>query len=68
MSAGGHEVLLDHTVDFASKARQAGAQQVELAVEAKMQHVFPLFFSFFPEAHNELSRIVLWVQEKTKTA
>jgi epsilon-lactone hydrolase len=60
---GGHEGLLD---DALSLARQAaiGGVDVTLRVWAGMQHVFPLYAGFLPEADAAIAMIGSWIDAR----
>jgi len=64
MSVGSAERLEDDTVHFAGKAKQAGVD-VTYKSYPEMQHVFPLFFSYFPEADAGLNDAVKFIIKVT---
>jgi monoterpene epsilon-lactone hydrolase len=60
---GGDEALLDDSVRLVRKAGIAGVD-VTLYIGAKMQHVFPLYVGFMPEAAQALVLIGAWVRSR----
>jgi epsilon-lactone hydrolase len=56
ISAGGNETLLDDTVCFAEKAKQAGVD-VTLRVDEGMSHCYPVFGNLFRESKLALEEI-----------
>lgn len=56
ISAGGNEILLDDSVQFAQKARAAGVE-VTLRVEKGMCHCYPAFGNLFKESRLALDEI-----------
>ena len=62
---GQRDMLTPGTVDFAQRARQAGAE-VELVVEPGMVHVWPLIN--MPEAKVARDRIVSWLSQAAPQA
>eukprot|EP01001_Neometanema_parovale_P006610 NODE_2960_length_1306_cov_140.994928_g2811_i0.p1 GENE.NODE_2960_length_1306_cov_140.994928_g2811_i0~~NODE_2960_length_1306_cov_140.994928_g2811_i0.p1 ORF type:complete len:372 (+),score=46.69 NODE_2960_length_1306_cov_140.994928_g2811_i0:66-1181(+) len=57
---GDIEILLDDTMRIAEKAQKAGVN-VTLEVGPNMCHVYPLFFSIFPEAMQSFGRITGYI-------
>ncbi|HEX2578379.1 MAG TPA: alpha/beta hydrolase [Aquihabitans sp.] len=60
---GTAEILLDDSLTFASRAREAGVS-VDLQVEEGLVHVWP-FLDGVPEAADALERISSWVAVRT---
>jgi len=60
ISVGTAELLLYDSLEIAEKARSAGVK-VTLDPVDKMQHVFPVFFDWFPEADKAFSRIASFI-------
>jgi len=56
ISAGGNEILLDDSIQFAQKARSVGVE-VTLRVENGMCHCYPAFGNFFRESRLALDEI-----------
>jgi acetyl esterase/lipase len=56
LQTGEAEVLLDDTLRFAEKAKQAGVE-VELDTWPDMPHVFQGFAPFLPQASEAIERI-----------
>jgi acetyl esterase/lipase len=63
LQTGEAEVLLDDTVRFAEKAKQAGVEVV-LDTWPNMPHVFQGFAPFLPEASEAIERIGMFFKEK----
>jgi len=53
---GTAEILLDDSVEFAKKAKEAGVE-VTLDIWAEMPHVFPAFAAFAPEGQEAIEKI-----------
>ena len=56
ISAGGNEILLDDSIQFAQKARSAGVE-VTLRVEKGMCHCYPAFGNLFKESRFAMDEI-----------
>jgi epsilon-lactone hydrolase len=56
ISAGGNEILLDDSVHFAEKAREAGVD-VTLRIDRGMCHCYPVFGDMFSESKAALAEI-----------
>jgi acetyl esterase/lipase len=56
ISAGGNEILLDDSIQFAQKARAAGVEVI-LKVEKGMCHCYPAFGNLFKEAKLAMDEI-----------
>ena len=56
ISAGGNEILLDDSVHFAGKAREAGVD-VTLRIDKGMCHCYPVFGDLFRESKIALAEI-----------
>lgn len=65
IQVGSREVLHDQVVEFAQKAKAAGAQ-VELDVAPDMVHVWHAFAGLQPEADAAIARIGQFVQRTTQ--
>jgi epsilon-lactone hydrolase len=63
IEVGDHEILLDDSRLFASRAREAGVE-VELHVWEGMVHCFPLLAPMFPEASQAWQEIIAFIQER----
>lgn len=61
--AGGDETLLDDSVRFAEKARQAGVD-VKLEIGPGMCHCYPACSPLFPEAKQAMDEIGLFIKQK----
>jgi acetyl esterase/lipase len=59
---GGREMLLDDSVLFAQKAREAGVD-VTLDQNDDSVHVYPVFVDVLPEARPALERIALFLKK-----
>ncbi len=61
------EILEDDSREVVKKAEKAGVD-VTFEVGLHMLHVYPVFFTYFPEARNTLNNISNWIQSTlTKT-
>jgi monoterpene epsilon-lactone hydrolase len=60
---GGHEQLLDDALRLARQAAIGGVD-VTLRVWAGMQHVFPLYAGFLPEADAAIAMIGGWIEAR----
>jgi monoterpene epsilon-lactone hydrolase len=58
--AGGHEGLLDDAINLARQAAVGGVD-VTMRIWAGMQHVFPLYAGFLPEADAAIAMIGGWI-------
>lgn len=65
MFAGSGETLLDDSVMFARKAREAGVD-VELEVGEGLFHCYPAMAPLFPEAVRAMDTICRFIREKTE--
>ncbi len=63
IQVGDEEVLLDDSVRFADKARQAGVE-VTLEVFPEMQHVFQIAAGNLPEADEAIAKLGAWLRAK----
>lgn len=65
ITVGTGEMLEDISRETAEKALAAG---VDVTFEAgeHLQHDYPLFFHYFPEARNSLDRMHQWIETKLK--
>ncbi|NWJ52661.1 MAG: alpha/beta hydrolase [Bacteroidetes bacterium] len=62
ISAGGNEILLDDSIQFAQKARAAGVD-VTLRVDKGMCHCYPAFSNLFKEAKLAMDEICLHLKK-----
>jgi acetyl esterase/lipase len=60
---GGHEGLLDDAVRLARQAALGGVD-VTLRIWAGMQHVFPIYAGFLPEADAAVAMIGRWIEAR----
>ena len=60
---GDEEVLLDDSIRFADKAKQAGVD-VTLEIFPEMQHVFQIAAGNLPEADEAIAKIGAWLRTK----
>ena len=60
---GGHEGLLDDAVNLARQAAIGGVD-VSLRIWAGMQHVFPIYAGFLPEADAAIALIGSWIRAR----
>jgi monoterpene epsilon-lactone hydrolase len=60
---GGHEILLDDALNLARQAAIGGVD-VTLRVWAGMQHVFPIYAGFLPEADAAIALMGSWIQAR----
>jgi epsilon-lactone hydrolase len=58
---GGHEILLDDAVGLARRAALGGVD-VTLRIWAGMQHIFPIYAGFLPEADAAIAEIGGWIR------
>jgi acetyl esterase/lipase len=61
MQVGGRETVLDDTLDFAAKAKQAGVA-VDVSVYEKMIHVFQQFAPDLAEANQAIAEIAAFLE------
>lgn len=61
--AGGDETLVDDTLSFAARAREAGVD-VEAHIVPEMQHSYPLLAGRDPRADETIARMAAWVRPK----
>jgi monoterpene epsilon-lactone hydrolase len=64
MVVGGDEALLDDSVRLARSAGMAGVDTM-LYIEAKMQHIFPIYCGVMPEADAAVAMIGAWIRSRT---
>jgi monoterpene epsilon-lactone hydrolase len=64
---GGAEALLDDALRFARKAALAGVD-VTLRVGAGMQHIYPVYAGFLPEADAAIADIGAWIRARLRSA
>lgn len=62
LHVGDHEILLDDTIQFAERARNAGVA-VSYTAWPEMIHDFQLTETFIPEAHEAIDEIVHFIRE-----
>ncbi|MGH6897610.1 MAG: alpha/beta hydrolase [Geminicoccaceae bacterium] len=60
---GGHEGLLDDAVSLARQAAVGGVD-VTLRIWAGMQHIFPIYAGFLPEADAAVGEIGSWIRAR----
>lgn len=65
IQVGDDETLLDDSVCFAQKAKEAGVE-VNIKVWKGMFHCFPLLAPMFPEAHQALEESCSFIRDKLK--
>jgi epsilon-lactone hydrolase len=65
IEVGDHEILLDDSVSFAQKAKDAGVD-VTLHVWEGMVHCFPILAPMFPEATAAWEEIIAYIKLKLK--
>ena len=63
IEVGDHEILLDDSLLFASRAKEAGVE-VDLHVWEGMVHCFPLLAPMFPEATQAWQEIMAFIRER----
>ena len=63
IEVGDHEILLDDSISFAQKAKDAGVD-VTLHVWDGMVHCFPLLAPMFPEATRAWDEIIAYIKSK----
>jgi acetyl esterase/lipase len=61
---GGAEALLDDAVRLARTAGLAGVDAT-LTIVAGMQHIFPIYFGYLPEADAAVHTIGEWIRQRT---
>ncbi|MBY0501306.1 MAG: alpha/beta hydrolase [Alphaproteobacteria bacterium] len=64
MIVGGREILFDDTLRVVEKAKRAGVN-VNFDIYEEMFHVFPLFSDVFPEGHNAINKIALFMNNNS---
>lgn len=67
IETGDAEILLSDSVDYAARARAAGAD-VTLTVTDHMPHIFPIFAGFLPEADEAVARIASFIAGRCRPA
>jgi acetyl esterase/lipase len=65
ISAGGNEILLDDSIQFAEKARDAGVE-VTLRIDKGMCHCYPVFGDLFRESRLALAEICRFLKFHTQ--
>ena len=65
ISAGGNEILLDDSIHFAEKAKQAGVD-VALRIDKGMCHCYPVFGDLFRESKLALAEICQFLISHSK--
>ncbi len=63
IEVGDHEILLDDSISFAQKAKDAGVD-VTLHVWEGMVHCFPILAPMFPEATQAWDEIIAYIKSK----
>ena len=63
IEVGDHEILLDDSLLFTSRAKEAGVE-VDLHVWKGMVHCFPLLAPMFPEATQAWQEIIAFIRER----
>jgi acetyl esterase/lipase len=63
IQVGGFETLLDDSVRFEKKAKDAGVD-IKLDIFPEMQHVFQFMAGFAPEADDAIQKMAAWVRPK----
>ena len=63
IETGDAEILLSDSVDYAARARAAGAD-VTLTVTDHMPHIFPIFAGFLPEADEAMTRMAAFITRR----
>lgn len=63
IQVGDEEVLLDDSVRFADKAKQAGVD-ITLEIFPEMQHVFQIAAGTLPEADLAIAKIGTWLKAR----
>jgi acetyl esterase/lipase len=61
INVGTAEILEDDSRVILKRAQEAGVD-VTFEEGLHMMHVYPMFFSYFPEARNTLDNINKWIQ------
>ncbi|MEO0766358.1 MAG: alpha/beta hydrolase [Pseudomonadota bacterium] len=64
VTVGDTEILLDDSVRLADRLQSQGVT-VELKVARDLPHVWPLFHSLIPEAHETLDQLAAWIAAQT---
>ncbi len=65
VSVGDDEAMLDDSVGFAGKVRQAGGE-VSLSVGAGMVHCYPALSPLFPEATAALDEVCAFIRGRIR--
>jgi len=60
VTVGTTEILEDDSINMMKKAREVGVD-VTFEQGLHLMHVYPLFFTYFPEARNSFSNIYKWI-------
>ena len=63
MTVGGDEILLDDTLTIADKLRKEGIE-VEVISHEKMFHIYPLYYTLFPESKKAYKQILNYIKAK----
>ena len=63
VTVGTAELLEDDSRQVADKAKREGVD-VTLELGQHLMHVYPLFFTYYPEARDTLNSIVQWLEKK----
>ncbi|WP_420012415.1 alpha/beta hydrolase [Tateyamaria sp.] len=61
------EILRDDTLRMAERLRAQGAP-VDLTVEHDLPHVWPMFHTLIPEAHETLNALADWIRVQTRAS
>lgn len=61
IQVGGHETLLDDSLRFAEKAREAGVN-ISLTIGEGMMHCYPLLPDFIPEARRAMEELSSFIR------
>jgi acetyl esterase/lipase len=64
---GGHEILFDDALNLARQAAIGGVD-VTLRIWAGMQHVFPIYAGFLPEAAAAVDEIGGWIHARIRSS
>ena len=65
MTVGADEILLDDTRTIEKKIKAEGIE-VEVISHEKMFHIYPLYYTIFPESKKAYKRILAYIGEKMK--
>lgn len=63
MTVGGDEILLDDTLTIADSMRKAGVDVTVISHE-KMFHIYPLYYTLFPESKKAYKQILSFIKDK----